>query len=162
MPRTTEVLFEPERQDIIVTRGFAASPGAVFAAMTDPALIPRWWGSRRFDTTVEEMDVRRGGSWRFVTRHREGTSTPYTFRGVYHDVVPGALIVSTLQFEMGGPGHLQLVTDTFEPDGEGGTRYVNVALFQSVADRDGWIPTGMETGIRESHDLLDELIGAPR
>lgn len=164
--RTTEVLFEPGRQDIVVTRDFAAPPDVVFAAMTDPALIPRWWGSRRFETTVEQMDVRRGGLWRFVARHREPAAgqppAPYAFWGVYHDVVPGSLVVSTLQFEMGGPGRLQLVTDTFEPTGDGGTRYTNVSLFQSIEDRDGWIPTGMETGIRESHDLLDALIGVTR
>ncbi|TDD64890.1 ATPase [Jiangella aurantiaca] len=160
--RTTEVLFEPGRQDIVVTRTFAAPPDVVFAAMTDPELIPRWWGSRRFETTVEVMDVRRGGLWRFVTRQRSGAGTPYTFWGVYHDVVPGSLIVSTLQFEMGGPGHLQLVTDSFEATGDGGTLYTNVSLFQSVEDRDGWIPTDMESGIRDSLDLLDGVIGVTR
>lgn len=160
--RTTEVLFEPGRQDIVVTRDFAAPPAVVFAAMTDPELIPRWWGSRRFATTVESMDVRRGGLWRFVARHREPPSTAYAFWGVYHDVVPGELVVSTLQFEMGGPGQLQLVTDTFEPTGDGGTRYTNVALFQSIEDRDGWIPTDMDTGIRESLDLFDAVIGVTR
>ncbi|WP_116950824.1 SRPBCC domain-containing protein [Jiangella endophytica] len=155
----TEVEFARGRQDIVVTRQFAAAPDVVFAAMTDPELIPRWWGSRRFDTTVEEMDVRRGGLWRFVTRHREPPATPYTFWGVYHDVVPGSLVVSTLEFAMGGPGRLQLVTDRFEAGPDGGTRYTNVALFQSAEDRDGWIPTDMESGIRESLDLVDGLIG---
>lgn len=163
--RTTEVLFEPGRQDIVVTREFAAPPAVVFAAMTDPELIPRWWGSRRFETTVEAMDVRRGGLWRFVARHRDpadGAGTPYAFWGVYHDVVPGELVVSTLEFAMGGPGRLQLVTDAFEPTGDGGTRYTNVSLFQSPDDRDGWIPTDMDTGIRESHDLLDGVLEAVR
>lgn len=160
--RTTEVLFEPGRQDIVVTREFAAPPDVVFAAMTDPALIPRWWGSRRFETTVEAMDVRRGGLWRFVTRHRDGPSTPYAFWGVYHDVVPGSLVVSTLEFSMGGPGRLQLVTDGFEATAAGGTLYTNVSLFQSVEDRDGWIPTDMESGIRESLDLFDGVLGVTR
>jgi uncharacterized protein YndB with AHSA1/START domain len=89
----TDVIFEPGRQDIIIRREFDAPRDVVFKAFTDPALIPRWWGSRRFSTVVDRR-----------------------------------------------------------------TRYVNVSLFQSVEDRDGWIPTDMDKGIRESMDLIDELI----
>ncbi len=152
----TDVIFEPGRQDIIVTCEFDAPRDAVFRAFTDPELIPRWWGSRRFTTVVEEMDVRRGGRWRFVTRNTED-GTEYAFRGVYHDVVPNEGTVSTFEFEPGGPGRLQLVTESFE-ESDGKTRYVSVSLFLSVEERDGWIPTGMDTGIRESMDLVDELV----
>jgi uncharacterized protein YndB with AHSA1/START domain len=152
----TEIVFEPGRQDIVIRRAFDASPQDVYDAITNQELVPRWWGARRFDTRVDRMDVRRGGDWRFVTTNR-ADGTEYPFRGVYHDVVPGERIVSTFEFEPGGPGYLQLITETFEPV-EGGTRYTNVALFQSVEDRDGWIPTDMDTGIRESMDLLADLV----
>lgn len=154
----TEIVFEPGRQDIVIRRVFDAPPDAVYDAITDPGLVPNWWGARRFDTRVDRMDVRRGGDWRFVARNTTD-GTEYPFRGVYHDVEAGKRIVSTFEFEPGGPGYLQLVVETFEPV-DGGTRYTNVALFQSVEDRDGWIPTDMDTGIRDSMDLLADLIAA--
>lgn len=152
----TEVIFEPGRQDIVITREFDAPRDVVFEAFTDPALIPRWWGARRFETVVDRMDVRRGGQWRFITRNSED-GTEYAFRGVYHDVVAPERTVFTFEFEQGGPGYLQLVTEEFE-EVDGRTRYVNVALFNSVEDRDGWIPTDMDTGIRESMEMIDKLI----
>jgi uncharacterized protein YndB with AHSA1/START domain len=152
----TEVVFEPGRQDIVVTRVFDVPREVVFQAVTDPALIPRWWGARRFVTEVDHMDVRRGGQWRFVTRNAE-TGSEYAFRGVYHDVTAPERIVGTFEFEQGGPGHLQLTVETFEDLG-GRTRYVSVALFRSVEDRDQWIPTDLDKGVRESMDLLDELV----
>jgi uncharacterized protein YndB with AHSA1/START domain len=152
----TDVIFEPGRQDIIIRREFDAPPDVVFTAFTDPTLIPRWWGSRRFSTVVDRMDVRRGGEWRFVARNNED-GTEYAFRGVYHDVKPSEGTVFTFEFEHGGPGYLQFVTETFE-EVDGRTRYVQVSLFQSVEDRDGWIPTDMDKGIRESMDMIDELI----
>lgn len=156
----TQVIVEPGRQDVVIRRTFEAPADVVFAAYTDPALIPAWWGASRFDTHVDEMDVRRGGSWRFVTRNRKDGSE-YAFRGVYHDVVPASRIVSTFEFELGGPGYLQLTTDTFTP-AETGTTLTSVVLFTSVADRDGWIPTDMEVGIRDSMDRLDVVIGSLR
>jgi uncharacterized protein YndB with AHSA1/START domain len=152
----TEVIFEPGRQDIVIRREFDAPAGVVFQAFTDPALIPKWWGSRRFTTTVDTMDVRRGGEWRVVTRNNED-GTEYGFRGVYHDVIAGQSVVSTFEFEHGGPGYLQFVTETFE-EHDGKTQYTQVCLFQSIEDRDGWIPTDMDKGIRESMDMLAELI----
>lgn len=152
----TDVIFEPGKQDIIITREFDAPKDVVFKAFTDPELIPRWWGSQRFTTVVDRMEVRRGGQWRFVTRNKSD-GTEYAFRGVYHDVVPSEGTVFTFEFEQGGPGYLQLVTETFE-EVDGKTRYVNVCLFRSVEDRDGWIPTDIDKGIRESMDMIDKLI----
>lgn len=152
----TEVLIEPGRQDIVVTRTFDAPREVVFKAVTDPDLVPRWWGSRRFTTEVDRMETRVGGRWRFSSRDGED-GTVYWFSGVYHDVSP-ARIVATFEFEAGGPGHLQLIVDTFEQFDDGRTRYRSVALFQSVADRDGWLPTGMEDGIHESLARLDSVI----
>jgi uncharacterized protein YndB with AHSA1/START domain len=152
----TEVIIEPGRQDIVITRVFDAPRDVVFKAYTDPTLIPRWWGSRRFTTEVDRMEVRPGGRWRFIARKADGTA--YAFRGVYHDVVAPERIISTFEFEPGGPGHLQLVTEAFD-EVDGKTRYLGVSLFQSVEDRDGWIQSGgMEEGAREAMDLLAEVI----
>lgn len=152
----TEVVFEPGRQDVVVRRAFDAPARTVFAAWSDPLLVPRWWGASRFETRVDAMDVRRGGSWRFVARNRT-SGTEYAFRGVYHDVVPASLVVSTFEFEPGGPGYLQLVTDRFT-EADGTTTLTSVALFTSVEDRDLWIPTDMETGLRDSMDRLAAVV----
>jgi uncharacterized protein YndB with AHSA1/START domain len=152
----TELTLEPGRQDLVIRRTFDASVELVWAAYTDPARIPAWWGGSRFDTRVDEMDVRRGGSWRFVTANRTD-GTELAFRGVYHDVVPGESIVATFELEQGGPGYLQLTTDTFT-EHDGATTLTSVVLFQSVEDRDGWVPTDMESGIREATDRLDAVV----
>lgn len=152
----TELIVEPGRQDLVVRRTFDAPAHLVWAAYTDPALVPAWWGGTRFDTRVDRMDVRRGGSWRFVTTNR-ADGTEYAFRGVYHDVVPGERIVATFELEQGGPGYLQLTTDTLT-EHDGATTLTSVALFQSVEDRDGWVPTDMESGIRAATDRLDAVI----
>src|SRR4051812_5923092 len=142
----TELIVEPGRQDLVIRRTFDAPADLVWAAYTDPVRVPAWWGGSRFETRVDEMDVRRGGSWRYVTTNRTD-GTEYAFRGVYHDVVPGERIVATFELEQGGPGYLQLTTDTFT-EHDGATTLTSVVLFQSVEDRDGWVPTDMESGIR--------------
>ncbi|MFS0699419.1 SRPBCC family protein [Cellulomonas sp. 179-A 4D5 NHS] len=152
----TELIVEPGRQDLVIRRTFDAPADLVWATYTDPVRVPAWWGGSRFDTRVDEMDVRRGGSWRFVTTHRTD-GTEYAFRGVYHDVVPGERIVATFELEQGGPGYLQLTTDTFA-EHDGATTLTSVVLFQSVEDRDGWVPTDMESGIRDATDRLDAVV----
>lgn len=152
----TELIAEPGRQDLVVRRTFDAPVDLVYAAYTDPARVPAWWGGSRFDTRVDEMDVRRGGSWRFVTTNRTD-GTEYAFRGVYHDVVPRERIVATFELEQGGPGYLQLTTDTFT-EHDGVTTLTSVVLFPSVEDRDRWLPTDMDSGIRDATERLDAVI----
>ncbi len=79
----TEFVIEPGRQDIIITRVFDAPPDVVFKAMTDPDLIPKWWGPRQYETVVDRADVRPGGQWRY--RHRDADGNEYAFKGVYHE-----------------------------------------------------------------------------
>jgi uncharacterized protein YndB with AHSA1/START domain len=93
----TQFVVEPNRQDVVITRTFAAPPDAVYRVMTDPALVPDWWGPRRLITRVDQMEVRPGGSWRFVQLDPDGNE--YGFHGVYHDVVPGQRVVQTFEFE---------------------------------------------------------------
>ena len=75
----TEFVIEPGRQDIVITRVFDAPREVVFKALTDPNLIPNWWGPARYETTVDRADVRPGGQWRYVSRDADGTE--YGFRG---------------------------------------------------------------------------------
>ena len=95
------LIAEPGKQEIIITRLFDAPRELVFKAYTDPNLIPQWWGPKNLTTTVNKMDVREGGVWRFVQRDGEGNE--YAFHGVYHAIASPERLVYTFEFE-GMPG----------------------------------------------------------
>lgn len=151
---TTEFVIEPGRQDIVMTRVFDAPRDLVFKVVTDPNLIPKWYGPRQFETIVDHAEIRPGGRWRFLNRDAEGNE--YAFKGVYHDLVAPDRIVQTFEFE-GMPGHVSLETLTLE-EVDGKTKYVSVAVFQSVEDRDGMAQSGMQEGATETLDRLAELL----
>lgn len=150
------LIAEPGKLDIQMSREFDAPRELVFKAFTDPALIPRWWGPGSVTTRVDRMEVKPGGSWRYVQREADGSE--YGFRGVYHDVVSPERLVFTFEFE-GMPGHVLLETVTFE-ERNGKTLMKDLTVFQTVEDRDGMIQSGMESGAEESWDRLAELIRA--
>ena len=146
---------EPGKQEITGQRDFDAPRDLVFKAYTDPSLIPQWWGPAKYKTRVEALDARPGGHWRFV---QKGDQSPEeAFRGVFHEVIPGELIIQTFEYE-GLPGHhVILETITFEDLGAR-TRVTDQLVFQSVADRDGMVQSGMEGGANESAERLTELL----
>jgi uncharacterized protein YndB with AHSA1/START domain len=148
------LIAEPGKQEIVMTRVFDAPQELVFKAHTDPKLIPQWWGPRRFTTTVERMDAKMGGIWRFVQQDANGNE--YAFHGVYHEVASPERLVQTFEFE-GMPGHVLLETATFE-EFEGKTKLTSRSVFQSVEDRDGMLQTDMEEGAAESWNRLAELL----
>ena len=154
MSKTT-LIAEPGRQDIILSRVFAAPRHRVYAAYTDPEAIPHWWGPRFLATTVDRMEVRKGGVWRFVQRDAQGNE--YAFHGVYHDAVAPERIVSTFEFE-GAPGHVALETAMFEELPGGLTRLTVRTVFQTVEDRDAMLRTGASEGGSESWDRLEQLL----
>ena len=149
----TEIIIEPGKQDIVFKRVFDAPRDVVFKALTDPTLIPNWWGPRKYETIVDEMEARAGGRWRFINRGPEGE---FGFHGVYHDIVAPERIVQTTEFE-GVPGHVGLETATLE-EVDGKTHMLAMSLFPSVEDRDATVASGMEAGARETYDRLDELV----
>lgn len=149
-----KVVAEPGRQDIVVTRTFDAPRDAVFAAMTEPDSIARWWGLDDTDTRVEAADARPGGRWRYVESGPDGAE--YGFHGVFHDVVAPERFVQTFEFE-GMPGHVSMDTYTLE-EKDGRTLYTSVTVFQSVEDRDGMVASGMEFGLKQSLDSLEKLV----
>jgi len=149
----TVLIAEPGKQESSIIRIFDAPCERVFRASTDPKLIPRWWGPRRYTTTIDRMDVRPGGSWRFIQRDADGNE--FAFHGVYHEISPRRL-VQTMEFE-GMPGHVLLEIVTFEDIG-GKTRMVEKSVFESVEDRDGMLKSGMEEGAIETTDRLAELV----
>ena len=145
---------EAGKQEITITRLFDAAPERVFKAMSDPALIPRWWGPRKYETIVDKLDFREGGTWRFINRDADGTD--YGFHGVYHGIEAPQRVVQTFEWE-GMPGHVSLETMTLEAVG-GRTRLTAQSVFQSVADRDGMMQGDMESGVNETYDRLEEVV----
>ena len=150
--------IEPGKQEIVMTRTFDAPRDLVFKTMTDPNLIPQWWGPRYLTTTVDEMDLRPGGRWRYVQRDTQGNE--HAFHGVYHDIAAPERFVFTFEYE-GVPGHVLLETVTLE-ELDGKTTLTDQSVFQSVADRDGMVQSGMESGATETMDRLEELLTAAR
>jgi uncharacterized protein YndB with AHSA1/START domain len=154
----TEYVIEPGRHDLTITRDFDAPRELVFKAFTDPKLVARWFGPRQYTTTVDTMEARPGGLWRFIQRDDKGNE--FAFHGVHHDVVAPERIVATFEFE-GVPGHVLLQTTTFEPMG-GKTRLKEHLVFESVADRDGMVASGMQKGSDESMDRMAEILAELR
>jgi len=152
---TTKVTL-PSDKEILVTREFDAPREVVFKAMTDPKLIPQWWGPRSDKTTVDKMDVRPGGAWRFVSTGPNGT---YAFRGEYREIVPSEKVVQTFEFEPMA-GHISVDTATLTDLPGGRTLFTSRSVFSSKEDRDGMIQSGMESGLRETYDRFDEVLAS--
>ena len=153
-----KVVAEPGSQQIVITRSFDAPRELVFQAFTDPEAVARWWGLRNTETVVDELEARPGGRWRFVERSGDGRED--AFHGVYHDAVAPERIVYTFEYE-GMPGHVLLETITLE-ERDGRTLMTDASVFQSVADRDGMLQSGMEKGAAESMDRLDQYLAENR
>jgi uncharacterized protein YndB with AHSA1/START domain len=148
------LVAEPGKHTIVLTRMFNAPRELVFKAFTDPVLIPKWWGLNSTTTVVDKLEVKPGGLWRFVQRDTDGNE--FAFFGVFHQIASPERIVQTFEFE-GLQGHILLETITFE-DHQGGTRLIDISVFQSVEDRDGMLQSGMEAGAVESWDRLEALL----
>jgi len=144
----------PTDREIHIERVFEAPRERVFAIYTDPELIPEWWGPRGTSAIVDEMDVRPGGSWRFVMRNSDGSESG--FRGTYREVVAPERIVQTFEWE-GMPGHVSVETATFEDLGDR-TRVTTTSIFHTTEERDGMLGSGMEGGLQETYARLDELL----
>lgn len=155
---TKLMVTTPSDLEIQMTRVFDAPRELVFKAFTDPDLIPKWWGRRKDTTTVDKLDMRPGGAWRFITNSTDGEE--HAFHGEIRDIVPPERLVWTFEWE-GLPGHISTDTTIFEED-NGNTKVTTTTLFDSVEDRDGMLQSGMEEGAGESYDRLAELLASMR
>jgi uncharacterized protein YndB with AHSA1/START domain len=144
----------PTEREIHIERVFDAPRDRVFAVYTDPELIPEWWGPRDTTAVVDQMDVRAGGSWRFVVHSADGGET--AFRGTYREVTPPERIVQTFEWE-GMPGHVSVETAVFEDLGDR-TKITTTSIFHTTEERDGMLGSGMEGGLNETYARLDELL----
>ncbi|RJL35406.1 SRPBCC family protein [Bailinhaonella thermotolerans] len=148
----------PADDQILITREFAAPRHLVYRAWTTPELVKRWWAGQRGKMTSVEIDLRVGGRWRYVMDVNEGGEV--AFHGEYREIVPGERIVYTETLDMpgvpDGPGDAPVNTATFtERDGR-----TTLTLLTQCKDRelrDMILASGMEGGMQEAWDLLEEL-----
>ena len=151
---TTQVTAEPGTPYIDFTREFDAPRDLLFRAHTDPELLVQWLGPRRLTMVIDRYDVEDGGKWRYIHRDQDGTE--YGFHGVFHGTPSPDGMVQTFEFE-GAPGHVSLDQITFEAR-NGRTVLHGHSVFQSVQARDAMVQSGMEGGLSEAYERLDELI----
>ncbi len=152
---TTQVTADPGLPFIDIEREFDAPKELVYRAFTEPELVAQWLGPRDYAMEVVEYDVRDGGRWRYIHTDRDGNA--FGFHGVFHGEPTPDQMVQTFEFD-GWPGHVALDTLTLE-DHAGGTIVRTHSVYQTVADRDGMVQSGMERGVREGHERLEELLG---
>ena len=153
--RIAATITTPSDREIRVERIFAAPRDRMWRALTEPALVAQWWG-RGNRLVIERDEVERGGHWRYVEHSEQGA---HGFEGRYRVVVPPERIERTFEWD-GMPGHVLVETVTLEDLGDGRTRLVSVSLFHTVADRDGMMQSGMESGANESYAALDRVLAA--
>jgi uncharacterized protein YndB with AHSA1/START domain len=143
----------PAPREIRTERTFQASRERVWRTFTDPKLVERWWG-RGNKLVIERMEVERGGHWRYVEHAEDGV---HGFEGRYREVTPQDRLVQTFEWD-GMPGHVIVVTTTFEDLGGERTRVVSLSLFHTEMERDGMLGAGMAEGLGQSYDALDRVL----
>ena len=152
--RETQIVADPDVPLVRIVREFDAPPEKVFRAHTDPELVVQWLGPRSTTMRVEHYDCRTGGSYRYV---HESDGEEYGFHGSFHEVRPSEVIVQTFTFE-GMPDGVALERLVLEDLG-GRTRLTATSLVDSFEARDAFLASGMDTGVREGYERLDELLG---
>lgn len=151
----TEIIVDDEVPAARIIREFDAPPAKVFRAHTDPDLLRRWLGPRRLDTKVDHYDCRTGGSYRYLQFGADGRE--HGFHGSFHEVRPDSLIVQTFTYE-GMPDSVALQWIELTDLGGGRTRLTATSLVDSFAARDAFVASGMEEGVREGYERLDEVL----
>jgi len=150
----TEITAEAGVPFIDVTREFAAPRDLLFRAYTDPELVAQWLGPRDMKMVIDRYEVKDGGVWRYV--HVDPDGNEYGFHGVFHGTPSPDGTVQTFEFE-GAPGHVSLGSLSFE-EGIGRTIVRVHSVYQSVEARDAVLESGMERGMSEGYERLEELI----
>jgi len=152
--RETTIEADPRVPLVRITRRFAAPPAAVFRAHTEADLVVQWLGPRRNTMEIDYWDCRTGGSYRY--EHVRGDDR-FGFHGCFHEVRPTGLIVQTFTFE-GYPDGVALERLVLEELPGGGTLLAATSLVDSFEARDGFLASGMEEGVREGYERLDEVL----
>ena len=151
--RGTAVVTLPSDTQILITREFAAPKHLVYKAWTTPELIRRWWSANRGEVTLVEVDLRVGGKWRYVMIADGGFEVG--FHGEYREILPNERIVSTEVFEGMPEGE---AVDTMTLSESGGRTTLTILVEHSCREhRDAHIESGMEDGLQDALDLLEQV-----
>jgi uncharacterized protein YndB with AHSA1/START domain len=146
----------PSDREIVMQRAFKAPARTLFEVWTKPEHVAKWYPVRGTTMTVCEIDLRVGGAWRWVLMHPKGGEI--AFSGVFREINPPRRLQRTEVFEaMPGPG--SLVTLTFDEQDGQTTLTINM-LFEGKQDRDVCLRSGMELGVKECFQKIDELVAA--
>jgi uncharacterized protein YndB with AHSA1/START domain len=152
----TIVTAEPGKQEVFITREFDAPRELVFKAHTDPELYVQWLGPRGYEMVLETFEPHSGGRYRYIHKDQEGNE--FGFHGVFHEISED-LMIQTFEFEgLPESGHVSLDTMRLEELPGDRTKITIHSVFQSVADRDGMVESGMERGVSEGYERLDEVL----
>ncbi len=150
----TRIELGTDLPTIRITREFDAPLAKVFRAHTDPDLVSQWLGPRGLEMTVDRWDCRTGGEYRYI-HSRDGEE--FAFHGSFHEVRPDEVIVQTFTFE-GFPDGVALEKLVLEDLGGGRTRLTATSLVDSFEGRDAFVASGMETGVVQGYERLDEVL----
>ena len=154
----TATVTTPADDQILITREFDAPKHLLYKAWTTPELVERWWSGRRGKVTECEIDLRVGGAWRYVMVTPDGYEAG--FHGEYKEIVPEERAVSTEEFE-GMPGAESVNTMMLTEDG--GRTTLEILVQHAIKEhRDAHINSGMEDGLQDALDLLEELAASLR
>ncbi|HVC39027.1 MAG TPA: SRPBCC family protein [Candidatus Dormibacteraeota bacterium] len=152
----TAAVTLPSASQILIRREFASPKHLVYRAWTTPELIKRWWSGDRGEVLSAEVDLRVGGRWRYVMVARGGFEV--AFHGVYREIVSNERIVSTEVYEA-RPSAEGVSTVTFAA--QDGRTTLNILMqLESQTERDLVISSGMEGGMQESLDHLEEVVAS--
>jgi uncharacterized protein YndB with AHSA1/START domain len=157
MPATTgsAVLTLPSDTEILMVREFDAPRELVFKAYTTPEYVKRWWGGKRGNVTVAEIDLRVGGKWRYAMQADAGFEV--AFNGEFLEIVPNEKLVNTERFEGMPEAGAAVVTCTFEELEGNRTRLHMLTSVDTKEIRDGIIESGMEGGAQEGLDIVEQI-----
>jgi uncharacterized protein YndB with AHSA1/START domain len=161
----TAMVTLPSDEQILITREFDAPRHLVYRAFTEPELVRRWWHAKRGEMKECEIDLRVGGKWRYVAVTFDGIEVG--FHGEYREIVPEERVVTTEVYE-GLPERVSeedaatVNTATFSDAGDGRTTLTLLVEATSKMARDAIIDSGMEAGLQDALDLLEETAGSLR
>ncbi len=150
----TQIVSDPDVPMVRIVREFDAPPAKVFRAHTDPDLVRQWNGPRGHEMRIDSWDCRTGGSYRYV--HLAG-GEEYAFRGCFHELRQDELIVQTFTWE-GMPDGVALEKMVFEELPGGRCRLTATSLVDTFEGRDAFVASGMEVGVVEGYERLDEVL----
>jgi uncharacterized protein YndB with AHSA1/START domain len=154
----TRIFAEPGKQDVCIIREFDAPRELVFKAHEDPALIQQWLGPRNRVMKIDYYNSKSGGSYRYTIEDKAGREIA-AFNGAIHEVTAPERIIQTFEFE-GLPerGHVTLDTMTFEKLPGNRTKVTTHSVCRTQSDRDAMMASGMESGVNEGYEKLDEIL----